>query len=170
MLAGRPAPDREAGNAGTTGDAWASRVEAARQSRGLTTGLAGTCVAIFTFLLFFLYPRLASGEADPNLFRLTVLAILSSLYLVVFAALCYFLCTQTLDVDVKRAKAYMAWGDRCFGVAVVFLVVEPALVLYTVNLSDLGSVALGFWVVFVVLYVFTASDLLRTWRRRAEGR
>src|SRR5260370_42019735 len=41
--------------------------------------LAGTSVAIFTFLLFFLYPRYSSGDIDPILFQFTLAIILSNL-------------------------------------------------------------------------------------------
>src|SRR5262245_55469484 len=35
--------------------------------------LAATSIAIFTFMLIFLYPKLASGEANPLLFQATVI-------------------------------------------------------------------------------------------------
>jgi hypothetical protein len=46
-------------------------------NRNLT--LAGTSIAIFTFLLFFLYPRYSSGEINSILFQLTLSVIVSVL-------------------------------------------------------------------------------------------
>ena len=34
--------------------------------------LAATSIAVFTFMLFFLYPRFASGEVDASLFQTTL--------------------------------------------------------------------------------------------------
>jgi hypothetical protein len=36
--------------------------------------LAATSIAIFTFILFFLYPRFASGEINALLFQVTLVA------------------------------------------------------------------------------------------------
>ena len=37
--------------------------------------LAATSIAIFTFMLFFLYPRFKSGEINPVLFQATLVVI-----------------------------------------------------------------------------------------------
>ncbi len=37
--------------------------------------LAATSIAIFTFMLFFLYPRFASGEINPLLFQVTLVVV-----------------------------------------------------------------------------------------------
>ena len=57
-----------------------NRVEIAKRNAYVMPGIAGTCVAIFTFLLFFLYPPLLSGEVNPILFRLTVGVIVLTLF------------------------------------------------------------------------------------------
>ncbi len=147
-----------------------SRIEAARQSRGLTTALGGTCVAIFTFLLFFLYPRFAAGEVDPDLFQLTLLAILGSLFLLVLAAWFYFLFTQSLDLDATRPTKYLARADACFAVGVMILTLAPALVLLTVNLQALGFVALGLWGLYLIFFALGILDLVRVRRGRAGSR
>ncbi len=138
-----------------------SRVEAARQSRALTTALGGTCVAIFTFLLFFLYPQFAAGKVDPNLFQLTLLVVIASVYLLVFASWYFFLFTQSLGMDAERTMKHLARADACFGVAVTVLTLAPALVLLTVNLLALGFVALGMWSVYVVFVLRGALELTR---------
>jgi len=56
--------------------------------------------------------------------------------------------------DAKRANSYFVWADRCAVVAIALFVMSPALVLYAIHLTDLGSVALGLWVVHVgILFV-----------------
>ena len=160
-------PQQVSAGQAQTVEAWEARIEAARQSRALTMGLGGTCVAIFTFLMFFLYPRL--GEVNTSLFRLTVLTILASIYLLVFAALCYFICLQNHGMDTARSRAYLVRADGCFAVAVALLVAAPAMILFTINLLDLGFVALGMWSVFLVLYLLVARDLLHPESRAPRG-
>ncbi len=148
----------------------ASRVEAARQSRALTTALGGTCVAIFTFLLFFLYPRFAAGEVDPILFQLTLLVVVASVYLLVLAAWFFFLFTQSLGASEERTKKHLAWADACFGVAVTVLTLAPALVLFTVDLPALGLVALGMWGTYLAFFVRGVLELAGAQGRRADTR
>ncbi len=59
--------------------------------------LAGTSVAIFTFLLFFLYPRYFSGEIDAILFQFTLAVIVSVIFSLVISALYYYGTTLTLS-------------------------------------------------------------------------
>src|SRR5438034_2216033 len=55
--------------------------------------LVGTSIAIFTFLLFFLYPRFASGEIDPVLFQLTLIVIGVAIFSLVYAGLYFYTLT-----------------------------------------------------------------------------
>ncbi len=170
MSAGGTAIDLGSDETDGPSETWMSRVDAARQSRGLTTALGGTCVAIFTFLLFFLYPRFVAGEADPNLFQLTLLAILVSLFLLVLAAWFYFLFTQSLGVDAARPGKYLARADACFAVGVIVLTLAPALVLLTINLQALGFVALGLWGVYLIFFFLGIVDLVGARKGRFGSR
>ena len=73
-------PDDSVGTGLDREDPWSIRVEVAKRNAYVMPGIAGTCVAIFTFLLFFLYPPLLSGEVNPILFRLTVGVIVLTLF------------------------------------------------------------------------------------------
>ena len=52
--------------------------------------LAATNVPIFTFVLFFLYPRFESGKINPFLFQTTLVALGVATFSLVFAALYYY--------------------------------------------------------------------------------
>src|SRR5262245_24372664 len=52
--------------------------------------LAATSLAIFTFMLIFLFPRLASGEANPTLFQATVVLMGVATFSFVLAAFHYY--------------------------------------------------------------------------------
>ena len=49
--------------------------------------LAGTNIAIFTFMLFFLYPRFESDRINPVLFQATLIAMGVATFSLVFATL-----------------------------------------------------------------------------------
>jgi cell shape-determining protein MreD len=55
--------------------------------------LAGTNIAIFTFMLFFLYPRFESGRINPLLFQATLIAMGVATFSLVFATLHYYRCS-----------------------------------------------------------------------------
>ncbi|TLZ86903.1 MAG: hypothetical protein E6K01_09450, partial [Methanobacteriota archaeon] len=63
---------------GAAGNGRGIDVQTAKENRALAVGLGGTCLAILTFLLFFLYPRWVSGEVNPVLFRGTLAGIVMS--------------------------------------------------------------------------------------------
>ncbi len=42
-------------------------------------------------------------------------------------------------------------ADRFVMLGLILLVVEPAFILFTINLVDLGLLALGLWFLFIVL-------------------
>ena len=126
-------------------------VQTAKENRALAVGLGGTCLAILAFLLFFLYPRWVSGEVNPVLFRGTLAGIVMSLFLFVYAALFYYwflICHWNND---PRADKYFERADRFVMLGLILLVVEPAFILFTINLVDLGLLALGLWFPFIVL-------------------
>jgi uncharacterized membrane protein len=127
----------------------------------LMPGLAGTSVAIFTFSLFFLYPQFVSGNASPIFFRLAVGNIVVSLFFFTYAGTFYYLVAEGYAKDADRPIVYFVRADRCAVVALALFVLSAALVLYAINLADLGSIALGLWLVNIVVLIITARG--RQW-------
>jgi hypothetical protein len=52
--------------------------------------LAATSIAIFTFVLFFLYPRYANGEVDALPFQTTLILMGVATFAFAFATFCYY--------------------------------------------------------------------------------
>ena len=74
--------------------------------------LAATSIAIFTFMLFFLYPRFASGEINALLFQATLVVMGVATFSFVFASF-YYYCSSLGDrIDDARA------GSRTPGEAI----------------------------------------------------
>jgi hypothetical protein len=112
--------------------------------------LAGTSIAIFTFSLFFLYPKYVSGEADPWLFQATVVVMGLATFSFTFASF-YYYCVSLVGRfnDAERAL-YSRRGDRFWLTGYTLLFLAPSLVLFSIGLRAVGSVWLALWVVFVI--------------------
>lgn len=76
--------------------------------------LVGTSIAIFTFLLFFLYPRFSSNEIDPILFQVTLIVIGLAIFSLVYAGLFFYTLTLPYSLGATESAAIQRRG-ACFG-------------------------------------------------------
>ena len=113
--------------------------------------LAGTSVAIFTFLLFFLYPRYFSGDIDPILFQFTLAIIVSVIFSLVISATYYYGTTLTLSLPDGKGRAIFGKAEAFWLIGYSLLLLEPSLILFTVKLSAVALYALVLW--FSYLYL-----------------
>jgi len=113
--------------------------------------LAGTSVAIFTFLLFFLYPRNLSGEINAILFQFTLAIIVSVIFSLVISATYYYGTTLTLSLPDGQGTAIFGKAEAFWLIGYSLLLLEPSLILFTVNLSAVALYALVLW--FCYLYL-----------------
>lgn len=133
--------------------------EDANENRSLTAGLAGTCIAILTFALIFLYDRANAGQVNEVLFQLTLLVIVVSLCLISLSSLNYWFIMEALRNKRSRVAVYQQRADGFFASSLVLLLLEPTLILLTVQLYYVGAVALALWLVGSVVLWFGWSDL-----------
>ena len=130
-------------------------------NRNLT--LAGTSIAIFTFLLFFLYPRYLNGEIDGILFQFTLAIIVSVVFSLVHSATYYYGTTLTLSLPREQAATIFGKAEGFWLIGYTLLLLEPSLILFTVKLPVVGSYALVLW--FSYLFV-TALQYRKQTRRK----
>jgi hypothetical protein len=125
--------------------------------------LAATSIAIFTFTLFFLYPRFTSGEADPRLFQATIVVMGLATFSFVFATFSFYCASVCHDTGEGERARYSRRGDRfwLFGYTLLFL--APILVLFAINLRAVGCVWLALWLVYLV-FVFLYFPRMQTAR------
>jgi hypothetical protein len=144
-------------------DLWSDLdLAAANVSRAGT--LLGSTIAVFTFLLFFLYPRYSSGQIDPVLFQITLtIIVLTILSFSLCALFCYRIGVLKLSSTEKRAS--MQTGALFWIIGTLFAVLEPALILFTIGLTTVGFVALVAWLLYTF---FTLSDARRYQARSRE--
>jgi hypothetical protein len=117
--------------------------------------LAATSIAIFTFVLIFLYPRFISGEADHLLFQATLVVLGVAAFAFVFASLSYYGSSLRGQVGDADRAAYRRRGDRFWLLGYTLLFLDPSLILFSVGLRGVGSVWFVLWLIyagFVVRY------------------
>ena len=109
--------------------------------------LAASSIAIFTFTLFFLYPRYVNGEANALLFQATIAVMGMATFSFVFASLYYYRASLGRVEEADRASCSRR-ADRfwLFGYSLLFL--APTLILFSLGLLAVGAVWFVLWLVF----------------------
>jgi len=115
--------------------------------------LAGTNIAIFTFMLFFLYPRFESGRINPVLFQATLIAMGVATFSLVFATLHYYWCSLGGRMSDSERMLLARRADRFWLLGYTTMFLAPCLVLFLLRLRIVASVWLGFWLLYVFFVV-----------------
>jgi hypothetical protein len=115
--------------------------------------LAGTNIAIFTFMLFFLYPRFESGRINPVLFQATLIAMGVATFSLVFATLHYYRCSLGGRMSDTERTLYARRADRFWLLGYTTMFLAPSLVLFLLRLRIVASVWLAFWLLYLFFVV-----------------
>jgi hypothetical protein len=115
--------------------------------------LAGTNIAIFTFMLFFLYPRFESGRINPVLFQATLIAMGVATFSLVFATLHYYRCSLGGWMSDTEMTLHARRADRFWLLGYTTMFLAPSLVLFLVRLRIVASVWLAFWLLYLFFVV-----------------
>ena len=115
--------------------------------------LAATSIAIFTFMLIFLYPRFASGEINPLLFQATLLVMGLATFSFVFASFHYYGSSLGGRIDDAERARYSRRGDRFWLLGYILLLLDPSLILFSVGLLAVGSAWFVLWLVYVLFAI-----------------
>ncbi len=126
----------------------------ASSNRSLTAGLAGTSVAIMTFVLFFLFPRWSSGDVNGVLFQWTLANIVLSLFLTTLSSIVYWLVMEALQTNHPGATRFMRQADGLFVGGSMLLLLEPALILSTVRVYVVAALAFALWGTAILVLVW----------------
>jgi len=115
--------------------------------------LAATSIAIFTFMLIFLYPRFASGEINPLLFQTTLGVMGVATFSFVFASHYYYGSSLGGRIDDAERARYSRRGDRFWLLGYALLFLDPSLILFSVGLLVVGSAWFALWLLYVVFVI-----------------
>jgi hypothetical protein len=115
--------------------------------------LAATSIAIFTFMLIFLYPRFVSGEINALPFQATLVVMGLATFSFVFASLYYYGSSLGSRIDDAQRGVYSRRGDRFWLLGYTLLFLDPSLILFSVGLLVVGSVWFALWLVYVLFVI-----------------
>src|SRR5262245_11206684 len=121
--------------------------------------LAGTNIAIFTFMLFFLYPRFESGRIDPVLFQVTLIAMGVATFSLVFATLHYYWCSLAGRLSDTERTLLARRADRFWLLGYTTMFLAPSMVLFLLKLHIVASVWLAFWLLYLFFVIRYFSRL-----------
>ena len=115
--------------------------------------LAASSIAIFTFLLFFLYPRFASGEIDALRYQATLIVMGVATFSFAFASFYYYGASLGGRIDDAERTRFSLRGDRLWLLGCVLLFLAPSMILFTVRLFAVASAWFALWLVYVLFVV-----------------
>ena len=115
--------------------------------------LAASSIAIFTFLLFFLYPRFRSGEVEALPFEATLLVMGVATFSFAFASFFYYGASLGDRPDDAARRRDFRRGDRLWLLGCVLLFLAPSMILVTVKLFAVASAWFALWLVYVVFVI-----------------
>lgn len=140
-------------NAGSEAEC-AMSVEIANIDVSRVVTLVGTSIAIFTFLLFFLYPRYSTGEVDAILFQFTLTVLGVAIFSLVFAGLFFYMVTLPMPLSEAKRGALLGRGDWFWLLGYSLFLLEPSLILFTVRLYFVGLIWLVLWLSYLGLTLY----------------
>jgi Flp pilus assembly protein TadB len=129
--------------------------------------LAASSIAIFTFTLFFLYPRFMSGEANALLFQATVVVMGVATFSFVFSSFYYYWSSLGSRIEDAERALYSQRGDRFWLLGYTLLFLAPSLILFSIGLLAVGSVWIALWLVFL-LFVIRYFPRMQTARENSS--
>ena len=115
--------------------------------------LAATSIAIFMFMLFFMYPRVVSGEINALLFQAALVVMSVATFCFVFASFYYYCSSVGGRIDDAERALYSRRADRCWLVGYTLLFLDPSLILLTIRLFVVASAWFALWLVYVLFVI-----------------
>jgi hypothetical protein len=115
--------------------------------------LSATNIAIFAFILFFLYPRFENGRINPFLFQSTLVVMGVATYSLVFATFHYYRASLSGRMTEAERALSARRADRFWLLGYTVMFLAPSLVLFLVGLLAVASVWLGLWLVYLLFVI-----------------
>jgi hypothetical protein len=115
--------------------------------------LAATSIAIFTFMLAFLYPRFASGEINAFLFQVALVVMGVATFSFVFSSFYYYCSSLGSRIDDAERALYSRRGDRFWLLGCTLLFLDPSLILFSVGLLAVGAAWFALWLAYVLFVI-----------------
>ena len=115
--------------------------------------LAASSIAIFTFLLFFLYPKYTAGQVNVLLYQGALVAMGVVTFSFAFSSFYYYGASLGGRIDDLERARYARQGDRFWLLGCVLLFLVPSLILFTIGLLLVASAWFALWLVYLTFVV-----------------
>ncbi len=115
--------------------------------------LAASSIAIFTFLLFFLYPRFADGRIDGLPFQATLIVMGLATFSFAFASFYYYGASLGGRLGEAARTQYGRRGDFSWLLGCVLLFLAPSMILFTVRLFVVAAFWFTLWLVYLLFMI-----------------
>lgn len=115
--------------------------------------LAASSIAIFTFLLFFLFPKFVSGDIDAHTFQFALVVMGVATFSFAFASFFYYGASLTDRIEDGARSQYGRRGDRFWLLGCVLLFLTPSLILFTVGLFAVATAWFALWLIYLLFAI-----------------
>src|SRR5262249_31460262 len=112
--------------------------------------LGATNIAIFTFMLFFLYPKAEIGTISHLWFQVTLVAMGVSTFSFVFAALKYYRSSVVGPMSEAERARHARQADRHWLLGFTGMFLAPSLVLFLLGLLVVALAWLVLWLIYLL--------------------
>ena len=111
--------------------------------------LAASSIAIFTFLLFFLYPKFASGQVGAVPYQATLIVMGVATFSFAFSSFYYYSSSLGGRIGDAERMRYAGRGDRFWLLGCILLFLTPSLILFTIRLLPVACAWFALWLVYL---------------------
>lgn len=126
--------------------------------------LAASSIAIFTFLLFFIYPKFLAGEVNAAWYQASLIVMGVATFSFAFSSFYYYGASLSGQIqDVERA-GYSRRGDHLWLTGCILLFLTPSLILFTVGLLAVAAAWFSLWILYLS-FIMRHFPRIRTARR-----
>ena len=127
--------------------------------------MAATSIAIFIFMLVFLFPRYEVNQLHPLLFQGALVVMGLATFSSVLASVHYYGASLDRLGDDQR-RLYGRRGDLLWTIGYNLLFLAPVLILFAVGLLLVGAIWLTLWVAYAL---FAMRNFPRLWTPGKPG-
>ena len=111
--------------------------------------LAASSIAIFTFLLFFLYPKFAGGQIGAVPYEATLVVMGVATFSFAFSSFYYYGSSLGGRIEDAERARYARRGDRFWLLGCILLFLTPSLILFTIALLPVACAWFALWLVYL---------------------
>ena len=115
--------------------------------------LAASSIAIFTFVLFFLYPKFISGGVDALPFQAALIVMGIATFSFAFASFYYYGASVSGRFEDGEQDRFARRGDAFWLLGCVMLFLAPTIILFTVGLFVVAAVWFLLWLSYLLFAI-----------------